>query len=141
MSDAIYALMFALVAAVVSLPPVLALLLYHGIESPFVTLVLVVFAAISAGTFAFYLGRNQSGLLTVPRGILIMFLAFVFTVGVDMVILDLRLGGLTPESLTQLPKSILFFSFFGILGHGWYVLPIGAAVPWAARTIGARRVA
>jgi len=55
MSDAVYALVFALAAAAVSVPPILALLLYHGIESALLASILVTVAGLSAGAFAFFL--------------------------------------------------------------------------------------
>ena len=141
MSRTTYALIFALVAAVVSIPPARALLVYHGIGASLMTWAFPALAAMFAGLFAFLLGRNRSGSFTVPRGVVVMLAAFVCTLGVDLLLVDLRLGGPTSEQLKELPGSVLIFSLFGLFGHGWYVLPIGAAVPWAVRAIEARHVA
>ena len=134
-----YIVAFGAVAALVSLPTVIVMLSRPGLYGPFLlTVAIPFFAAGYSAFFASLIGRSKLGVVTAARGCLIALAALLSTLCTHFLIVLMLTGGTT---LVGFIVNGLWFSLLALYNHGWYVLPIGASLPWVVRKVWQTHVA
>ena len=128
MTTARYAIAFSVTAALLSLFSVRILYPVPEADEAAVAITIPSIAAAFAAAFTWIVGYAKGRDFGAVAGIVITLATFAATIATAVL-----LG--RPASFHRFIQDVPLLLFWGLLLQGWYVLPIGAAVPWMARKV------